>query len=96
MKKVLTAILAAAMALSLLSGCAGSKPTETTSPDQVEGTVEELLNEIVAQQPVEFDGGVETIDLTDTSEEGQWAIKSIAKLTAFAPLRIKGNFRSHG
>ena len=76
MKKVLTAILAAAMALSLLSGCAGSKPTETTSPDKVEGTMEELLNEIVAQQPVEFDGGVETIDLTDTSEEGQWAIKS--------------------
>ena len=38
--------------------------------------MEELLNEIVAQQPVEFDGGVETIDLTDTSEEGQWAIKS--------------------
>ena len=36
MKKVLTAILAAAMALSLLSGCAGSKPTETTSPDKVE------------------------------------------------------------
>ena len=76
MKKVLTAILAAAMALSLLSGCAGSKPTETTSPDQVEGTVEELLNEIVDEQPVEFDGGVETIDLTDTSEEGKWAIKS--------------------
>ena len=49
---------------------------ETTSPDKVEGTMEELLNEIVAQQPVEFDGGVETIDLTDTSEEGQWAIKS--------------------
>ena len=66
MKRVLTAILAAALALSLLSGCAGSKPTETASPDQVEGTVEELLNEIVAQQPVEFDGGV----------EGQWAIKS--------------------
>lgn len=76
MKRVLTAILAAALALSLLSGCAGSKPTGTTSPDQVEGTMEELLNEIVAQQPVEFDGGVETIDLTDTSEEGQWAIKS--------------------
>ena len=49
MKKVLTAILAAALALSLLSGCAGSKPAETTSPDQVEGTMEELLNEIVAQ-----------------------------------------------
>ena len=76
MKKYLSVILAAALALSLLSGCAGSKPTETTSPDQVAGTVEELLNEIVAQQPVEFDGGVETIDLTDTSEEGQWAIKS--------------------
>ena len=76
MKKGITVILAAALALSLLSGCAGSKPAETTSPDQVEGTMEELLNEIVAQQPVEFDGGVETIDLTDTSEEGQWAIKS--------------------
>ena len=71
MKRFLTAILAAAMALSLLSGCAGSKPTETTSPDKVEGTMEELT-----ARGVEFDGGVETIDLTDTSEEGQWAIKS--------------------
>ena len=58
MKKVLTAILAAALALSLFSGCAGAKPAETTSPDQVEGTVEELLNENVAEQPVEIDGGV--------------------------------------
>ena len=39
MKKVTTVILVVAMALSLLSGCAGSKPAETTSPDQVEGTM---------------------------------------------------------
>lgn len=79
MKKYLSVFLAAALALSLFSGCAGTKsePTETTAPAAtVDGTMEELLNEIVTEQPVEFAGGVVTIDLTDTSEEGLWLVKN--------------------
>lgn len=77
MKKKLSVFLAAAVVLSLLSGCAGSAPEETTAPAvKVEGTVEELLDKVVAEQPVEFAAGTMTIDLTDTSEEGLWVIKN--------------------
>ena len=87
MKKYLSVFLAAALALSLFSGCAGTKPTETTAPAAtVDGTMEELLNEIVTEQPVEFAGGVETIDLTDTSEEGLWLIKNTTGLDSASVL----------
>ena len=77
MKKKLSVFLAAAVVLSLLSGCAGSAPEETTAQaSKVEGTVEELLNKVVAEQPVEFAADTMTIDLTDTSEEGLWVIKN--------------------
>lgn len=77
MKKKLSVFLAAAAVLSLLSGCAGSAPEETTAQaSKVEGTVEELLDKVVAEQPVEFAAGTMTIDLTDTSEEGLWVIKN--------------------
>ena len=45
-----------------------------------DGIMEELLNKIVTEQPVEFAAGVETIDLTDTSEEGLWRIKNTTGL----------------
>ena len=51
MKKFLTAILAAALALSLFSGCAGTKsePTETTAPAAtVDGTMDEAKAAILA------------------------------------------------
>lgn len=79
MKKYLSVFLAALMLLSTLAGCGGAKqePTETTaSAVSVEGTMEELLNKIITEQPVEFMGGVMPIDLTDTSEDGLWAIKN--------------------
>lgn len=78
MKKYLSVFLTAAMVLSLFAGCGNEKPAqETTAPSaHVEGTMEELLNKIVDEQPVEFAGGAMTIDLSDTSEEGLWVIKS--------------------
>jgi hypothetical protein len=83
MKKFLSLALAAVMAVSMLAGC-GSKtaPTETTAAPKVsvEGTMEELLNKIVAENPVEFMGGVIPVDLTDTSEDGLWALKSFTGL----------------
>ena len=42
--------------------------------------MEELLNKVIEQRPVEFAGGVIPIDLTDTSEEGLWAVKSFTGL----------------
>lgn len=82
MKKFVSVFLAAAMCLSLLAGCGGS--TQETAPESipetvpavsVEGTTEELLNKVVEEQPVEFMGGVIPVDLTDTSEDGLWAVK---------------------
>ena len=42
--------------------------------------MEELLNKVIEQRPVEFAGGVFPIDLTDTSEDGMWSIKSFTGL----------------
>ena len=80
MKKMICAILALAMVLAM-TACGGSKQEETTAPAaNIEGTMEELLNKIVEQRPVEFAGGVFPIDLTDTSEDGMWALKSFTGL----------------
>ena len=83
MKKMLSLILALAMTASLLTACGGSQPeqsAETEAAITVDGTMEELLNKIVTENPVEFMGGVIPIDLTDTSEDGLWAIKSFTGL----------------
>ena len=80
MKKVICAILALTLVFSM-AACGGSKPEETTTPAaSVEGTMEELLNKVIEQRPVEFMGGVFPIDLTDTSEDGLWALKSYTGL----------------
>ena len=80
MKKLICALLALSLALAM-TACGGKQPTETTAPAaNIEGTMEELLNKVIEQRPVEFAGGVIPIDLTDTSEEGLWAIKSYTGL----------------
>jgi predicted small lipoprotein YifL len=80
MKKFIAIALVLTMVLSLFAGCGAKTPaTETQAPNapvaSVEGTMEELLNKIVEKQPVEFMGGTMPVDLTDTSEDGLWAIK---------------------
>ena len=82
MKKCVALALVAVMTLSLLAGCGGTAPGQTTEAPKVslEGTMEELLNKVVAENPVEFMGGVIPIDLTDTSEDGVWALKSFTGL----------------
>ena len=70
------------MALSM-AACGKKTGTETTAPTtapSVEGTMEELVNKIIENRPVEFTGGSMVIDLTDTSEDGQWALKSYTGL----------------
>ena len=80
MKKMICAILALTMVLAM-TACGGSKQEETTAPAaNIEGTMEELLNKVIEQRPVEFAGGVFPIDLTDTSEDGMWALKSFTGL----------------
>lgn len=80
MKKITAIVLVLAMALSLFAGCGTKAPAnETEAPAapavSVEGTMDELLNKIVEINPVEFMGGTMPIDLTDTSEDGLWAVK---------------------
>ena len=95
MKKILSVMLALAMVLSM-AACGGKKTQETEAPAlSVSGTMEELLNKTIEQRPVEFMGGVIPVDLTDSSEDGLWALKSytgldsaekITEAAAFEPM----------
>ena len=88
MKKFISLALALVLCLSVLSGCGKNSTPETTAPQQttaapvvsVPGTMEELLNKVIEENPVEFMGGVIPVDLTDTSEDGLWALKSFTGL----------------
>ena len=95
MKKIVSMILAMALVLSL-AACGGKKNETAEVPSlKVEGTMEELLNKTIEQRPVEFMGGVIPVDLTDSSEDGLWALKSytgmdsaekITEAAAFEPM----------
>ena len=94
MKKFVSVVLALSLMLSL-AACGGKKAEETQPALSVEGTMEELLNKTIEQRPVEFMGGVIPVDLTDSSEDGLWALKSytgledaskISEAAAFEPM----------
>ena len=94
MKKIVAIVLALSLVLSL-AACGGKKAEESQTALTVGGTMEELLNKTIEQRPVEFMGGVIPVDLTDSSEDGLWALKSYtglddaAKITeaaAFEPM----------
>ena len=86
MKKFVAIVLALALVLSL-AACGGKKTQETEAAALiVEGTMEELLNKTIEQRPVEFMGGVIPVDLTDSSEEGLWALKSYTGLDSAAQI----------
>lgn len=80
MKKFIAFALVLTMVMSLFAGCGAAEtpateaPTEASKP-ALEGTLEEILNKIVEKQPVEFMGGVMSVDVADTSEDGLWAVK---------------------
>ena len=83
MKKMITMLHALAMMFSF-AACGGTTAEPTTAPTEaptepaannLAGTMEELVNQIITEQPVEFMGGVMPVDLTDTSEDGLWALK---------------------
>ena len=95
MKKFVAIVLALSLVLSL-AACGGKKNQETEAAAlTVEGSMEELLNKTIEQRPVEFMGGVIPVDLTDSSEDGLWALKSytgledaaqISEAAAFEPM----------
>ena len=95
MKKFLSVVLVLTMVLSM-AACGGKKAQVTEPAAQsVAGTMEELLNKTIEQRPVEFMGGVIPVDLTDSSEDGLWALKSytgldsaekISEAAAFEPM----------
>lgn len=84
MKKLICALLALSLSLTMLA--CGKQTAETTAPettapeDTLVGSMEELLNKVIEARPVEFAGGVIPIDLNDTSEDGLWAIQSYTGL----------------
>jgi len=63
-----------------------TNPTQSDSGNNLPGTMEENINKIVAENPVEFMGGLAPLDLADTSEEGLWALKSYTGLDSAAQL----------
>ncbi len=78
MKKMISMLLALTLVLGLAACSGNTEPTEAAV--SVEGTMEELVNKVMEKQPVEFMGGLMPVDLTDTSEDGLWAVKSFTGL----------------
>ena len=75
MKKIIALLLVLVLVLSI-AAC-GKKSGSASS---LEGTMEENVNKIIEANPVEFMGGLIPIDLTDTSEDGLWMLKSYTGL----------------
>lgn len=69
MKKWIAFLLVMTMALSM-TACRQKKAAPLV------GTMEENVNKLMQENPVEFMGGLMPVDLEDTSEEGQWALKN--------------------
>ena len=72
MKKLIALILVAVMALSLVA-CSNKAPA-AAEKTPLAGTMEENALKVMEIAPVEFMGGIIPVDLTDTSEDGKWAV----------------------
>jgi hypothetical protein len=72
MKKMIALVLVLVMAMSM-AACAKKAP--------LEGTMEENVMKVMEIAPVEFMGGIMPVDLTDTSEEGKWALSYFTGLS---------------
>ena len=76
MKKFIALMLVVAMAASLVA--CGNKAAEKAP---LEGTMEENTMKVMEIAPVEFMGGIIPVDLTDTSEDGKWAVSYFTGLS---------------
>ena len=69
MKKWIALVLVLVMAVSM-AAC-GNKAADKAP---LTGTMEENVMKVMEIAPVEFMGGTMPVDLTDTSEDGKWAL----------------------
>ena len=87
MKRIIAMIVTAVLLLSMTAcGCQKQEdPTTNTTQAQAEpltGTMEENVQKLMQANPAEFMGGMMPLDLTDTTEEGLWAVKSYTGLAS--------------
>ena len=82
MKKLIAFLLALVMLTAVFAACGKKTEDEggAAAKANYEGTMEDLVNAIIEKAPVQFMGGVIPVDLTDTSEDGLWAVKSYTGL----------------
>ena len=71
MRKFMSVLLALVLTFGL-AACGGN---EAAPAEPLTGTMEELVNQVIEKNPVEFMGGTMPVDLADTSEDGLWAVK---------------------
>ena len=79
MKKVIALVLAVVMAMALVA-CGGNKEAAAQKAP-LTGTMEENTMKVMEIAPVEFMGGIIPVDLTDTSEDGKWAVQYFTGLS---------------
>ena len=72
MKKLIALVLALVMAVAMVA--CGDKAPATADKTPLAGTMEENALKVMEIAPVEFMGGIIPVDLTDTSEDGKWAV----------------------
>ena len=97
MKKLIALLLALVMVGAMFTACGGDKENEkdtdkggqtvTTDKTPIADNMETTVNAIIEKNPVEFMGGLMPVDLTDTSEDGLWAIKSFTGLDSAEGLK---------
>ena len=97
MKKLIALLLALVMVGAMFTACGGDKETEkdtdkggqtvNTDKTPIADNMETTVNAIIEKNPVEFMGGLMPVDLTDTSEDGLWAIKSFTGLDSAEGLK---------
>jgi len=75
MKKLIALFLVMIMMMTM-AAC-GNKAADKAP---LEGTMEENVLKVMEIAPVEFMGSTMPVDLTDTSEDGLWALKSFTGL----------------
>ena len=71
MKKIFAFALAVAMMLTMVA-CGGKEAAADKTP--LAGTMDENAAKILEIAPVEFMAGPMPVDLSDTSEDGKWAL----------------------
>ena len=81
MKKMIVLVMVLAMALAM-AAC-GGKGAEKAP---LEGTMEENVMKVMEIAPVEFMVGAMPVDLSDTSEDGKWALSYFTGLSDAAKI----------